>query len=77
MAALAATRAAFVFPTEINGCENYGYGGVCYRKRELLNKRGFVATYGYLDLMSGAAGISALEMFVLTPPKHLWLNIWL
>lgn len=63
MAALAATRAAFVYPTEINGCDNYGYGGVCYKKRE-LEKRGYVATHGYLSMMSGAAGLSAIEMFV-------------
>ena len=64
MAALAATRAAFVFPTEINGCENYGYGGVCYKKRAIVQKRSFVATDGYLNLMSGTAGLSAIEMFV-------------
>lgn len=69
MAALAATRAAFVFPTEINGCVNYGYGGVCYKKRE-LEKRA-VATYGYLDMMSAAAGLSAIEMFVTLLPDPI------
>lgn len=63
MAALAATRAAFVFPTEINGCVNYGYGGVCYKKRDIIEKRA-VATYGYLDMMSATAGLSAIEMLL-------------
>lgn len=61
MAALAATRATFVIPTEINGCVNYGYGGICYKKRNLLQKR-YVATYGYLNMMSATAGLSAIEM---------------
>ena len=61
MAALAATRATFTIPTEINGCVNYGYGGVCYR--DVLEKRA-VATYGYLDMMSAAAGLSAIELYV-------------
>jgi len=61
MAALAATRATFTIPTEINGCVNYGYGGVCYR--DVLEKRA-VATYGYLDMMSAAAGLSAIELCV-------------
>jgi hypothetical protein len=63
MGALAATRASFVFPTTINGCYRYGGEGHCYKKRELLQKRA-VATYGYLNMMSGAAGLSAIEMFV-------------
>jgi len=66
MGALAATRALFIYPTTINGCINYGSGGICYKKRDLdLAKRdSYVATNGYLSMMSGAAGISAL-LFVL------------
>ncbi|KAF2810328.1 uncharacterized protein BDZ99DRAFT_563235 [Mytilinidion resinicola] len=62
MADLAATRTSFKYPTTINGCVNYGYGGICYRKRD-LEKRA-VATYGYLDMMSACAGLSALNMSV-------------
>jgi hypothetical protein len=61
MAALAATRATFDIPTEINECVHTEDGGVCDRK---LLKRYDVAGDGYLAAMSGAAGISALEMFV-------------
>lgn len=63
MGALAATRAIFTVPTTINGCVNEGNGGVCYKKRDLnLSKRGYVATNAYLGMMSGAAGLSAIEM---------------
>ena len=60
MAALAATRATFIFPTTINECVHTADGGVCDRK---LLKRA-VAGYGYLAAMSATAGICALEMFV-------------
>ncbi|KAG9242779.1 hypothetical protein BJ878DRAFT_154057 [Calycina marina] len=62
MGALAATRAAFIYPATINGCYNDGYGGVCF-KRSVLGKRD-VASYGYLSMMSASAGISALEMIL-------------
>jgi hypothetical protein len=61
MAALAAKRATFFIPASVDGCVNYGYGGICYRKRDF-------ATYGYLDMMSASAGLSALEMYV--SPSH-------
>ena len=61
MAALAATRATFTVPTTIDGCVNDGSGGVCYKARA-LEKRVYVATNGYLSMMSGAAGLSGLEM---------------
>jgi len=68
MASLAALRTTFVYRTTINGCYNDGYGGICYRKRDLdsvtLQKRGYVATFAYLDMMSATAGISALIMYV-------------
>jgi hypothetical protein len=64
MAALAATRSTFVVPITINECVNNGYGGVCDRKRDLL-KRNYVATNGYLAMMSAAAGLAALEMFAI------------
>jgi hypothetical protein len=70
MAALAATRSTFVIPTTIDECVNYGYGGICDKKRDLL-KREYVATFGYLDMMSGSAGLAALEMFVIL---HLWAS---
>jgi hypothetical protein len=65
MAWLASTRTSFKYPTTINGCVNYGYGGICYRKRD-LEKRA-VATYGYLDMMSACAGLSALNMYTPSP----------
>jgi hypothetical protein len=61
MADLAATRAIFDVPTEINECIHTDNGGVCDRK---LLKREDVAGNGYLAAMSATAGISALEMFV-------------
>lgn len=73
MGALAATRAAFIFPTTISGCGHSGDigGGYCFKRRQLesLNKRdAYVASYGYLNLMSGAAGVSAINfiLFVVT-----------
>ncbi|TVY32472.1 hypothetical protein LSUB1_G007870 [Lachnellula subtilissima] len=72
MASLAATRATFVIPTTINECVNDGSGGVCDRRirRDLhlnnVQKREFVATYGYLNLMSAAAGLAAVEMLLIT-----------
>jgi hypothetical protein len=71
MAALAALRATFVIPTEINGCVNYGYGGICYKKRDTIEKRA-VATYGYLNMISAAAGLSAIEMFVPLFEVPIW-----
>jgi hypothetical protein len=71
MAALAATRSTFIFPTTIDECVNYGDGGVCDKKRDLI-KRGYVATYAYLNMMSGSAGLAAIEMFVIL---HLWASI--
>ncbi|OCL08791.1 hypothetical protein AOQ84DRAFT_439342 [Glonium stellatum] len=62
MADLAATRTSFKYPTTINGCVNYGYGGICYKKRHLESRA--VATYGYLDMMSACAGLSALNMLL-------------
>jgi len=62
MAALAALRSTFVIPTEINGCVNYGYGGICYKKRELAKRA--VATYGYLDMMAASAGFCAIEFLL-------------
>jgi hypothetical protein len=61
MASLAATRAAFRFPTDIDECVNDGSGGVCVKRRDII-KRGYVATYPYLNMMSAAAGLSAIEM---------------
>ena len=65
MAALAALRSTFVIPTEIDGCVNYGYGGICYKKRELAKRA--VATYGYLNMMAATAGFCAVELFVSRP----------
>ncbi|KAH8820269.1 hypothetical protein F5884DRAFT_41091 [Xylogone sp. PMI_703] len=65
MAALAATRATFTVPTTIDGCVHTDGGGICDKKRDLsghLVKRTYVATYSYLNMMSAAAGLSALEM---------------
>ncbi len=71
MALLASTRAAFIYPAYISGCYNDGYGGYCYAKRDT-----YVATNGYLNMMSAAAGFSAIELFVaqfLTPTKTVLL----
>ncbi|RFU29214.1 hypothetical protein B7463_g7115, partial [Scytalidium lignicola] len=67
MAALAATRATFTVPTTINECVHTDNGGVCDKKRDVsgnLYKRAYVATDSYLDMMSAAAGISAIEMIL-------------
>lgn len=64
MANLAATRSAFVF-TASNTCLYY----YCYKKRDSGLKERDIATYGYLDTMSAAAGLSALEMYI--SPHHL------
>jgi hypothetical protein len=66
MADLASTRAAFKYPAIINECVNYGYGGVCDKRRDVhLGKRdGYVATRGYLNMMSAAAVFSAFEVLV-------------
>jgi len=61
MASLAATRAAFTVPTTINECVNDGSGGVCVKRRD-ISKRDYVASYPYLNTMSAAAGLSAIEM---------------
>jgi len=63
MGALAALRSTFTIPTEINGCVNYGYGGICYKKRELA-KRWAVATDGYLNMMSATAAFCAIEFLL-------------
>jgi hypothetical protein len=68
MGALAATRATFIYPTTIDDCVNYGVGDSYCNK---LRRRQYVASDGYLAMMSGAAGLSALEMFVsLHAPNH-------
>ncbi|KAH8592999.1 hypothetical protein B0O99DRAFT_226179 [Bisporella sp. PMI_857] len=67
MAALAATRATFKYPTQINGCVNYGSGGICY-KRSVIQKRD-VATNAYLAMMSATAGLSAIEWYVEYPTQ--------
>jgi hypothetical protein len=65
MGSLAATRATFIIPTTINDCVNDGSGGVCDKRRDLnLQKRAFVATDAYLNMMSAAAGLSAIELSV-------------
>jgi hypothetical protein len=68
MAYLAATRSAFIYPTSIYDCVNYGYGGICYKKRDTDMTKRDVATYGYLDMLSASAGLAALEMFVSLHP---------
>jgi hypothetical protein len=66
MAALAARRSTFRFATTINSCYNDGSGGVCDRRRDTLERRnGYVATYPYLNMMSAAAGLCAIEMSVI------------
>jgi len=62
MAALAAKRAGFIYDTTITGCVNYGYGGICYMRRDADLARRAVATIPYLNMMSGAAGLAAIEM---------------
>lgn len=68
MADLAATRSAFIYDVTISGCYNNGGGGVCYKRRSLegrgVEKRGYVAGYGYLNAMSASAGLSAIEMLL-------------
>jgi hypothetical protein len=66
MGALAATRATFIYPTTINDCVNLGVGDSYCNK---LRRRQYVASDGYLAMMSGAAGLSALEMFVSLIPR--------
>jgi hypothetical protein len=68
MANLAATRSAFVFPVSISGCVNYGYGGICYKKRDTGSTKRDVATSGYLDMISASAGLAGLETFVSLHP---------
>lgn len=60
MAAIAARRSTFRYRTTISSCYNNGYGGVCYKKRDVL-----VATYPYLNMMSACAVISAILLYVL------------
>jgi hypothetical protein len=62
MAALASLRSTFTIPVNIDGCFNDGSGGVCFRKRALMKRA--VATKGYLNMMSGAAALSAIIMLV-------------
>jgi len=62
MAALAAKRASFIYDTTVTACVNYGYGGICYERRDGDLARRAVATIPYLDMMSGAAGLAAIEM---------------
>lgn len=66
MAALAVRRSTFRFATTITTCVNDGSGGVCVKRRALdLGKReSYVATYPYLNMMSAAAGICAIEASV-------------
>jgi len=68
MAALAALRAIFVIPTTISGCGHTGDigGGYCY-KRDLA-KRQYIATHGYLNIISVSAGFSGLNLvlFIVT-----------
>ena len=58
MASLAATRSAFVY-TIYDTCLYY----YCYKKRDTGLTERDIATYGYLDTMSAAAGLSGLEMY--------------
>ena len=62
MAALAALRAIFVVPTIVNGCGHTGDigGGYCYKRG--LSKRQYIATHGYLNIISVAAGFSGLNL---------------
>jgi len=62
MAALAALRATFTIPVEIDGCFNDGTGGVCFKKRQLMKRA--VATKGYLNMIAGSAALSAIIMLV-------------
>jgi hypothetical protein len=71
MSYLAATRSAFIYPTQIIDCVNYGFGSICYKKRDTDFTKRDVATYGYLDTMSASAGLAGLELFVsLHPLAH-------
>jgi hypothetical protein len=62
LAALAALRGLFTVPTSISGCGHSGDigGGYCYKRG--LSKRQVVATHGYLNIMSVAAGFSGLNL---------------
>ncbi|KAF7503429.1 hypothetical protein GJ744_003759 [Endocarpon pusillum] len=61
MANLAATRGAFV-AIDYNTClYDYYY---CYKKRDTGLTERDIATSGYLDTMSAAAGLSGLEMLL-------------
>ena len=60
MANLAATRSAFVYSV-YNTCLFDYY---CYKKRDTGLTERDIATYGYLDTMSAAAGLSGLEMYI-------------
>jgi hypothetical protein len=68
MAHLAATRSVFIYPTEIIDCVNYGFGGICYKKRDADITKRDVATIGYLDMMSASAGLAGLELSVSLHP---------
>lgn len=60
MGYLAATRSVFLY-TVYDDCL---YGYYCYKKRDNGLTERDIDTYGYLDTMSTAAGLSALEMFL-------------
>lgn len=63
MGCLAATRGAFIYDVTFIDCLDYGYGAICYKKRDNgLTKRD-IATVGYLDMMSASAGLAGLEVF--------------
>ena len=64
MGASAALRASFKYSVSVEGCVNNGQAidsTYCYVGRD-LSKRGAVASSAGLSMMSGVAGLSALEM---------------
>ncbi|ERF68507.1 hypothetical protein EPUS_05646 [Endocarpon pusillum Z07020] len=61
MANLAATRSAFVYSVYNTCLFDYYY---CYKKRDIGLAERDIATTGYLDTMSAAAGLSGLELLL-------------
>jgi hypothetical protein len=66
MAAVAALRAEFKYNVDVEGCYNNGHlvdSSTCIVDRGLEKREiDAVASYTALDMMSGIAGLSALEM---------------
>jgi hypothetical protein len=63
MGATAALRASFKYSVDVEGCYNNGQAidsSTCIVERALA-KRDAVASHAGLDMMSGIAGLSALE----------------